>query len=241
MPSALASLSAPVSARASAPALELRGVSKSFGERQVLSDVDAVVQPGEVVVVLGRSGSGKSTIVNLAAGMETADAGTILVAGQALAGLRERERTLVRRRHIGLVFQSFNLLPELTVRENVHLRHALDGRDGHARVEELLAEVGLGGRGHEHPDHLSGGEQQRVAVAAALVHDPALVLADEPTGALDHATAALVVDLLVRLTRGRGGALVFVTHNPEYVAIADRVWNMDDGRLRVTDGPRIRP
>jgi putative ABC transport system ATP-binding protein len=198
-------------------------VSKSFGERQVLSDVDAVVQPGEVVVVLGRSGSGKSTIVNLAAGMETADAGTILVAGQALAGLRERERTLVRRRHIGLVFQSFNLLPELTVRENVHLRHALDGRD------------------HEHPDHLSGGEQQRVAVAAALVHDPALVLADEPTGALDHATAALVVDLLVRLTRGRGGALVFVTHNPEYVAIADRVWNMDDGRLRVTDGPRIRP
>ncbi len=220
------------------PALELRGVNKSFAERHVLIDVHAVVQPGEVVVLLGRSGSGKSTIVNLAAGMEIADSGTVIVAGQILAGLGERERTLVRRRHIGLVFQSFNLLPELTVHENIHLRHALDGRDGHARVEELLDEVGLAGRGHEHPDHLSGGEQQRVAVAAALAHDPALVLADEPTGALDHATASLVVDLLVRLTRGRGGALVFVTHNPEYVSIADRVWQMDDGRLQATNGAR---
>lgn len=213
------------------PALEFHGVSKSFTDRRVLASVDAVVRPGEVVVLLGRSGSGKSTIVNLAAGMEQADGGTILVAGQDLAAMGERERTLLRRRQIGLVFQSFNLLPELTVYENVHLRHALDGRDGHARVSELLAEVGLAGRGHEHPDHLSGGEQQRVALAAALAHDPALVLADEPTGALDHATAGKVVDLLVRLTRGRGGALVFVTHNPEYVAIADRVWQLNEGRL----------
>ena len=213
------------------PALEFRAVSKSFADRRVLAGVDAVVRPGEVVVLLGRSGSGKSTIVNLAAGMEQADGGSILVAGQDLAAMGERERTLLRRRQIGLVFQSFNLLPELTVHENVHLRHALDGRDGHARVAELLAEVGLAGRGHEHPDHLSGGEQQRVALAAALAHDPALVLADEPTGALDHATAGKVVDLLVRLTRGRGGALVFVTHNPEYVAIADRVWQLDEGRL----------
>lgn len=216
------------------PALEFRAVSKSFADRQVLTSVDAIVRPGEVVVLLGRSGSGKSTIVNLAAGMEHPDSGTVLVAGQSLAGLSERERTLLRRRKIGLVFQSFNLLPELTVHENVHLRHALDGRDGHARVTELLAEVGLAGRGHEHPDHLSGGEQQRVALAAALAHDPALVLADEPTGALDHATASKVVDLLVRLTRGRGGALVFVTHNPEYISIADRVWQLEEGLLAET-------
>lgn len=212
-------------------ALTFNRVTKAFSGRTILNEVDATVQPGEVVVLLGRSGSGKSTIVNLASGMEAPDSGTIALAGQDLARLSERDRTLLRRRSIGLVFQAFNLLPELTVFENVHLRHALDGRDGRAEVEALLVEVGLGGRGGEHPDHLSGGEQQRVAVAAALVHQPALVLADEPTGALDHATAGVIVDLLVRLTRGRGGALVFVTHNPEYIAVADRVWRLDDGRL----------
>lgn len=212
-------------------ALTFNRVSKSFAGRTILNAVDATVNPGEIVVLLGRSGSGKSTIVNLAAGMEQPDSGSVALAGHPLAQVSERERTLLRRRSVGLVFQAFNLLPELTVFENVHLRHALDGRDGTKEVEALLAEVGLAGRGGEHPDHLSGGEQQRVAVAAALVHQPALVLADEPTGALDQVTAGVIVDLLVRLTRGRGGALVFVTHNPEYVAIADRVWRLDDGQL----------
>ncbi len=214
------------------PALEFQGVSKSFASRRVLDQADGKILPGEVVVLLGPSGSGKSTLVTLAAGMDAPDAGRVLVAGQDLATLGERGRTLLRRRRIGLVFQSYNLIPELTVAENIRLRHALDGRDAGERTAALLDAVGLAGRGDEHSDHLSGGEQQRVAIAAALVHDPALVLADEPTGALDAATAATVVDLLVRLTRGRGGALVFVTHNPDYRAVADRVWTLDDGRIR---------
>ena len=217
------------------PALEFRAVTKSYREgdatRTVLAGVDAQVLPGEVVVLLGPSGSGKSTIVNLAAGMDAPESGSVLVGGQDLARLSERERTLLRRRRIGLVFQGYNLIPELTVAENVALRGALDGAPAPQKVAALLAEVGLAGRGHEHPDHLSGGEQQRVAVAAALCHEPALVLADEPTGALDVVTAAVVVDLLVRLTRGRGGALVFVTHNPDYVRIADHVWRLESGRL----------
>ena len=215
------------------PALEFRGVSKAYGAREVLSDAHGSIQPGEVIVLLGPSGSGKSTLVTLAAGMDEPDAGAVLVAGQDLAALSERERTLLRRRRIGLVFQAYNLIPELTVAENLRLRHALDGKEAGSRVDALLAEVGLAGRGGEHPDHLSGGEQQRVAIAAALIHEPTLVLADEPTGALDAATAATVVDLLVRLTRGRGGSLVFVTHNPDYVAIADRVWRLVDGKIVV--------
>ncbi len=220
------------------PALEFRAVVKSFREgsatRTVLCGVDAQVQPGEVIVLLGPSGSGKSTIVNLAAGLDVPESGMVLVAGQDLAGCTERQRTLLRRRRIGLVFQGYNLIPELSVHDNVALRGALDGvpaRQTGTAVRALLAEVGLAGRGHEFPDHLSGGEQQRVAVAAALCHQPELVLADEPTGALDIATAAQIVELLVRLTRGRGGALVFVTHNPEYLRIADQVWRLDAGRL----------
>jgi putative ABC transport system ATP-binding protein len=174
------------------PALEFRGVSKAYGARQVLSDAHGAIQPGEVIVLLGPSGSGKSTLVTLAAGMDEPDAGAVLVAGQDLAVLSERERTLLRRRRIGLVFQAYNLIPELTVAENLRLRHALDGKEAGPRVDALLAEVGLAGRGGEHPDHLSGGEQQRVAIAAALIHEPTLVLADEPTGALDAATAARV-------------------------------------------------
>ncbi len=219
------------------PVLEFRAVTKSYREggalRTVLVGVDAQVLPGEVVVLLGPSGSGKSTIVNLAAGMDAPEAGSVLLAGQDLARLSERERTLVRRRRIGLVFQGYNLIPELTVNENVALRGALDGTPDPAKVTALLAEVGLAGRGHEQPDHLSGGEQQRVAVAAALCHAPDLVLADEPTGALDGATATVVVDLLVRLTRGRGRSLVFVTHNPDYIRIADRVWRLESGKLLV--------
>jgi putative ABC transport system ATP-binding protein len=213
------------------PAVEFQRVSKTYGDRVVLAEADGAVAPGEVVVLLGPSGSGKSTLVTLAAGMDAPDAGSVRVAGQDLAALSERGRTLLRRRRIGLVFQNYNLIPELTVRENVLLRHALDGTDGAAQADALLTEVGLAGRGHEHPDHLSGGEQQRVAVAAALIHAPDLVLADEPTGALDTATAAVVVDLLVRLTRGRGGSLIFVTHNPDYTRIADRVWRLTDGKL----------
>ena len=217
------------------PALEFQQVAKAYREgaavRTVLAGADLRVMPGEVVVLLGPSGSGKSTIVNLAAGMDTPDAGRVLVAGQDLAALGERQRTLLRRRRIGLVFQAYNLIPELTVRENVGLRLALDGLPDQGRCAALLAEVGLAGRGGERPDHLSGGEQQRVAVAAALCHGPELVLADEPTGALDGTTAAAVVDLLVRLTRGRGGSLVFVTHNPDYRRLADRVWRLVDGKI----------
>ena len=227
------------------PVLQLCAVSKSFREgtssRAVLAGVDAQVLPGEVIVLLGPSGSGKSTIVNVAAGMDAPDSGRVLLGGQDLATLSERQRTLIRRRRIGLVFQGYNLIPELTVHENVALRGALDGTPAPLAVEALLSDVGLAGRGHEYPDHLSGGEQQRVAVAAALCHKPELVLADEPTGALDSATATVVIDLLVRLTRGRGGALVLVTHNPEYQRIADCVWRLDGGHLLSERMQRVVP
>ncbi|HEX6203590.1 MAG TPA: ABC transporter ATP-binding protein [Thermoanaerobaculia bacterium] len=221
-----------------APALSLTGVSKRFleGERQreVLRGVDLVVAEGELVVVLGRSGSGKSTLLNLVAGIDPPSAGRVVVGGVDLGALPERRRTLFRRERIGFVFQFYNLLPTLTVDENLRLPLELAGRTGEAdrrRAGELLAAVGLADRGGAFPDRLSGGEQQRVAVARALVHDPLLVLADEPTGNLDLDTGLVVLDLLDRLTRGAGKTLLMATHSREVIGLADRVLAIEDGRL----------
>jgi putative ABC transport system ATP-binding protein len=235
---------APARASPGAPLIRLRAVTRAFREgeteRVVLRGVDAEIRAGEVVVLLGRSGSGKSTLLNLIGGIDLPTTGEVEVAGVSLARASERERTLFRRRHVGFVFQFFNLIPTLTVAENLLLPLELNGRGGdlaRRTVGALLDEVGLGDRADAFPERLSGGEQQRVAVARALVHDPDLILADEPTGNLDLDTGRVVVELLDRMTRQAGKTLVMVTHAPEVVGLADRVLRLQDGHLVAGDAP----
>lgn len=219
-------------------------VSKSYDEagrvRVVLHNVSASFARGEFVVLVGKSGSGKSTLLNLVSGIDTPTSGEIIVAGQPLIRLSERDRTLFRRRSVGFIFQFYNLVPTLTVLENLLLPLELNGRttarDRNAALD-LLAQVGLADRRNAYPDRLSGGEQQRVAVARALVHDPVLVLADEPTGNLDSDTSQQVLDLLDTLTRRAGKNLLMVTHSPEVVGLADRLFRIVEGRLVEEDVP----
>jgi len=213
-------------------------VTKSYleGERRrtVLQDVCLRIQPGELVVLLGKSGSGKSTLLNLVSGIDAPDGGAIWVANRRLDQLSERERTLFRRRSIGFVFQFYNLAPTLTALENVLLPLELNGQRGsaaRAAALTMLEAVGLADRANTYPDRLSGGEQQRVAIARALVHNPDLVLADEPTGNLDSDTGAQVLDLLDRLTRQVGKTLLMVTHSREMIGVADRVFQLRNGRI----------
>jgi putative ABC transport system ATP-binding protein len=222
----------------SALAIELRGVTKVYSEgasrRTVFEGVDLRVRRGEFVVVIGRSGSGKSTLLNLISGIDLATAGSVVVLGRELERASEEERTLLRRAHIGFVFQFFNLIPTLSVLENLLLPLELQGRlDGAARdrARQLLREVGLDGRASSFPDRLSGGEQQRAALARTLLQEPELVLCDEPTGNLDEESAALVLELVQRLLRRPGRTLVVVTHSPEWLAPADRVLEVHEGRL----------
>ncbi|HSM59692.1 MAG TPA: ABC transporter ATP-binding protein [Longimicrobiales bacterium] len=224
------------------PVLELVGLRKAYqeGEREhvVLDGVDARVRGGERVAILGPSGSGKSTLLNLVSGIDLPDRGEVRVEGVDLTALSERDRTLFRRHRIGFVFQFFNLLPTLTVLENLLLPVELKGPVGtraRARALDLLREVGLDERADSFPDRLSGGEQQRVAVARALVHEPALVLADEPTGNLDEDTGRRVADLLEGLVRSDGRTLLVVTHARELAGRMDRVLRMSHGKL-VEDG-----
>lgn len=205
----------------------------------VLDGVNAKVETGERVAILGPSGSGKSTLLNLICGIDVPDAGSVRVAGTELTTLTERDRTLFRRHEVGFVFQFFNLLPTLSVLENLLLPVELKGEVGaqeEARARALLTQVGLADRADAFPDRLSGGEQQRVAVARALVHEPALVLADEPTGNLDEETGARVVDLLDGLVRSDGRTLVVVTHSRDLAARMDRVLRMNHGRLEEWGG-----
>lgn len=221
-----------------APVVCLEGLSKSFVEadrtRVVLDNVNLTIQNGEFVTLLGHSGSGKSTLLNLISGIERPSAGLVSIRDVPVTELSERERTLFRRDHIGFVFQFFNLIPTLTVLENVTLPRELAGDDEdltQAAAMRLLELVGLDDRRDTFPDKLSGGEQQRVAIARALVHDPMLVLADEPTGNLDENTGEQVLDLLLSLTRRRGKTLIMATHNPEIARMADRVIRVHDGNV----------
>ena len=216
--------------------LELRNVVKSFrqGTREVraLDGVSLALEPGTFTAIMGQSGSGKSTLLHLAGGLTKPDAGDVLVDGESLSKLDDKKLTLFRRRRIGFVFQSFNLIPTLTAEENVALPLTLDGgRNGTlGRARELLESLHVGDRLGHRPDAMSGGEQQRVAVARALVADPALVLADEPTGNLDTANGQTVCRLLRDLANG-GRTILMVTHEPSVAAFATRVVVMRDGRL----------
>ena len=223
---------------AAAQLVRLEGLTKSYREgestRTIFADLSASLAAGESVALLGRSGSGKSTLLNLISGIDQPDAGDVVIDGTVLNRLSEHQRTLFRRNHIGFIFQFFNLIPTLTVRENLLLPLELKGRigaDEERRAEQLLAEVGLEDRGASFPDRLSGGEQQRVAIARALIHRPKLLLADEPTGNLDADTGGRVLDLLDRLLRQDGGTLVLVTHSTEVARRADRVLTIRAGQL----------
>ena len=215
-----------------------RGLRKTFleggREHVVLDGVDVDVRTGETVAIRGRSGSGKSTFLNLLGGIDTPVSGTVTVAGTELTSLNERERTLFRRRYLGLVFQAFNLVPTLSVGDNIRLVLELNGvarNDASRRIADLLDAVGLADRADAFPDVLSGGEQQRVAIARALSHRPALLLADEPTGNLDDRTAETVLELLQRLVRDLGGTMLIATHSARVAAYCDRTLTMHDGRL----------
>jgi putative ABC transport system ATP-binding protein len=221
--------------------LQIRDLTKHYDEgnqsRSVLRNVNLEIQTGEFFVLLGKSGSGKSTLLNLISGIDHADVGQVLIGGTDITALGEREQTLFRRDHIGIIFQFFNLIPTLTVLENITLPSELRGESRRAVEKQgraLLERVGLGDRADTFPDKLSGGEQQRVAIARALAHEPMLVLADEPTGNLDEDTGRNVLTLLLELTRDVGKTLVMATHNPEIVPLADRVCRIHEGKLVVT-------
>lgn len=233
---------------AETPLVELRTLSKSYpegrGERVVFRNLSAGIRRGETVALLGRSGSGKSTLLNLIGGIDLPTEGEVVLDGTNLTRLSEQERTLFRRRHIGLVFQSFNLIPTLTVMENLLLPLELNGRTGRparAAALALLGNVGLVDRSDAYPDRLSGGEQQRVAVARAVVHDPVLLLADEPTGSLDAETGMQVLDLLVGLARTEKRTMVVVTHSDAVAGAADRILVLQGGRLVDETFPRGGP
>lgn len=221
------------------PLIQMRTVRKRYQEgdvsRTIFEAFDLTIQRREIVALLGRSGSGKSTLLNLVSGIDLPDAGQIWIAGQAITSLSERERTRFRRRHIGFVFQFFNLIPTLTVEENVLLPLELNNLAGPARqhqVSALLTQVGLGDRRASFPEQLSGGEQQRLAIVRALVHEPLLLLADEPTGNLDNETGARVLEILLNLPRQAGTTVLLVTHSREIAAQADRVLLLEAGRVR---------
>jgi putative ABC transport system ATP-binding protein len=217
------------------PAIALRDVGKVYdGDAlavHALRDVDLEIDLGELVVVLGPSGSGKTTLLNVIGAIEPATSGEVRVDGRDLGALDEEERTAFRRTRMGFVFQFFNLIPTLTALENVELIAELGGRSGARGARRVLAEVGLAARLDHFPAQLSGGEQQRVAVARALVGEPQLLLCDEPTGALDVETGRLILALLQELGRAAGRTLVVVTHNAAVAQIGDRLVRMRDGRI----------
>jgi putative ABC transport system ATP-binding protein len=227
-----------LSADAAPPAIQVIGLRKTYreGERVhvVLDGIDLSIAPRERVAIVGPSGSGKSTLLNLIGGIDRPDAGEVRLGGKEVSALSESDRTLFRRKHLGFVFQFLNLIPTLTVIENLLLPLELNGEDGQAardRAASLLAEVGLADRADALPDRLSGGEQQRVAVARALAHRPQLVLADEPTGNLDEDSGAKVITLLERLVESDERTLVLVTHSVDLAARMDRVLRVSHGKV----------
>ncbi|GEK78661.1 ABC transporter ATP-binding protein [Agrococcus baldri] len=220
---------------AAAPALALRDVSKRYGAGSTavtaLDRVDLEIAPGTLTAVMGPSGSGKSTLLHLAAGLDAPSAGDVVIGGTSVVGLDDDALTALRREQVGVVFQSFNLVPSLTARENVELPALLAGRaPDRARIAGLLDELGVGGLGGRRPHELSGGQQQRFAIARALAQRPAIVLADEPTGALDSATSIEVQEILVRQAAA-GQAIVVVTHDPVVASRAERIVLLRDGRV----------
>jgi putative ABC transport system ATP-binding protein len=212
--------------------LRIRELGKHYGEVAVFSNVSLEVAPGEFVAIVGESGVGKSTLLNCMAGLDSWDSGSVELDGVDIGALRDDQRALLRREKVGFVFQAFHVLPHLDVAQNVALPLLLLGQHDDARVAAMLAAVGLDSLGARLPQQLSGGQLQRVAIARALIHRPGLLLADEPTGNLDPATAARVMDALVAQTREHGASLVLVTHSETAAARADRVLHLSSEGIR---------
>ena len=211
-----------------------RTFTEGLQKHLVLDNVSVDFVQGNSVAIRGRSGSGKSTLLNLISGIDTPDSGQVEVDGQSLTSMNERERTLFRREHIGFIYQSFNLLPTLSVADNLRLvleLNAVPGDESEQRMLDLLDAVGLADRSGSYPDVLSGGERQRVAIARALCHQPSLILADEPTGNLDDRTAQDVLDLLDKLVRQAGRTMIVATHSATVANYCDQVLELHDGRL----------
>ena len=211
--------------------LEFASVSKSFGQIKVLHDVSFALEAGATMALVGESGSGKSTLVHLAAGLDTPDAGTVRVDGVAISAASDTERARLRRLRIGIVFQQYNLIPSLTVGQNLSFQARLAGREGFMGLDALAEALGLSGVLERYPEEISGGQQQRVAIGRALAPGPALLLADEPTGNLDETTGDAVLDRMLDLVRDSGAALLMVTHSTRLAARLDRVVTLQQGRL----------
>lgn len=222
----------------SKPIIQLKQLSKSYQEgnkrRLVLNELELSVAEGQMYVLLGRSGSGKSTMLNLLSGIDQPDTGQVIIDGTDISKMNEKDRTKYRRDNIGFVFQSFNLISTLTVFENVVLPLSLKGdnpAESKQKAQFFLDQVGLGDRGGSYPDRLSGGEQQRVAIARALAHEPKFILADEPTGNLDYKTGSLVLNMLSDLVRENSRTMIIATHDREMAQIADQVLELREGSL----------
>ena len=218
--------------------LDLTGVQRTFyqgrNELKVLRGVDLVLRQGEIVALVGPSGSGKSTLLHIAGLLEPPDAGDVAIAGQSCNGMNDLARTTMRREHLGFVYQNHHLLPEFSALENVAIPAIIDGLsrgESKKRAREILGWMGLEAREDHRPARLSGGEQQRVAIARALASKPSLLLADEPTGNLDPATASDVFEVLLKLVRGAGLTALIATHNPDMASRMDRIVNLESGCL----------
>jgi len=214
--------------------IKLENVSKGYREGKVihtiLSDVNLKINKGEIVILYGKSGSGKSTLLNLLAGIDLPDKGNIYFENINITALSEKERTLFRRKRIGFIFQFFNLIPTLTVSENLKLPLELNSAP-FEKANEMLNRVGLLERVNAYPDVLSGGEQQRVAIARALIHNPDFILADEPTGNLDFDTSKQIIDLIDIIVKQQGKTMIMATHSREVMGLADRVLTLKDGKF----------
>lgn len=228
--------------------VQLQNLSKSYTEgkqtRMILDNINTTFDQGEFVILLGHSGSGKSTLLNLISGIDTPDSGEIIINDLVINRLTEREQTLFRREHIGFIFQFFNLIPTLTVFENITLSMQLNGgmnTAGEKQVRSLIDRVNLSHRQDAFPDRLSGGEQQRVAILRAIAHNPTLLLADEPTGNLDEETGRVIIKLLLELTKEVNKTLIMATHNPEFIPLADKVYRLKNGKLMLTEEGLSQP
>lgn len=211
--------------------IRLENVDKYYGNSHILKDITLVIEKGDFISVMGSSGSGKSTLLNLIGGMDRPEKGRIIVGGEDITSYTDEQLTAYRRKKIGFVFQFFNLFPNISVSENIAMPLLLNGIDDEEKVNRYLRRVGLDGKGNDRPYQLSGGEQQRVAIARALIHDPEIILADEPTGSLDSSTGAAIMELLKELSDETEKTVLLVTHEDYIARCARRIVRIKDGML----------